>query len=177
MRLLGEPSATYSPAPMSNVSDLVVVQMWNDEEIGGRIYLQACNLFAQNILRQEHGAFMAHAVSVMHKLTATKYHLANYERVEVEERAIAEKLYKGGSANRREAFPLIFELEAFLFQVKSSLDMLAKLLNPIIGQGNVKTSTYGAKGDGLVKGLEAYRKVTVHGHGRSPSVVGPLPTV
>jgi hypothetical protein len=143
---------------MPNADDLVVVQLWSDEEIGGRIYLQACNLFAQNILKQEHGAFMEHAVSVMHKLTATKYHLANYERLELEERAIAEEMYGRGSANRREAFPLICELEAFLFQVKSSLDMLAKLLGPIIGHGNVKTSTYGAKGDGLLKGLEAYRK-------------------
>jgi hypothetical protein len=143
---------------MSNVGDLVVVQLWTDEEIGGRIYLQACNLFAQSVLQEDHASFMEHAMSVMHKLTATKYHLENYARFEVEERAFAEDLYRRGSANRREAFPLIFELEAFLFQVKSSLDMLAKLLGPIIGYGNVKTNTYGAKGDGLIKGLEAYRK-------------------
>jgi hypothetical protein len=143
---------------MTNADEFVVVQMWSDEEIGGRIYLQMCNLFAQAVLKEEHGAFMEHAMSVMQKLTATKYHLANYQRLEVEEKAIAEGLYKRGSANRREAFPLIFELEAFLFQVKSSLDMLAKLLGPTIGHGNVKTSTYGAKGDGLIKGLEAYRK-------------------
>ncbi len=143
---------------MANAGGLVVVQMWSDDEIGGRIYLQTCNLFAHDVLKEEHAAFMTHAMSVMHKLTATKYHLANYERLEVEERAIAEDLYRRGSANRRESFPLIFELEAFLFQVKSSLDMLAKLLGPTIGYGNVKTNTYGAKGDGLLKRLDAYRR-------------------
>ncbi len=67
-------------------------------------------------------------------------------------------MFKKHPEQREEAFDLIFELEAFLFQVKSSLDMLAKLINPVIGDGTVRTNTYGDKGDALVKGLEQYKK-------------------
>jgi hypothetical protein len=56
--------------------------MWDDNEIGGRIFLQVQNLFVEAILANQKDIFFTHAFSVMHKLTATKYHLKNYERLE-----------------------------------------------------------------------------------------------
>ncbi len=60
----------------------MIVKLWDDEEIGGRIYLQLCNLFPEAFLSDQKDKFFFHAFSVMHKLTATKYHLDNYKRIE-----------------------------------------------------------------------------------------------
>jgi hypothetical protein len=136
----------------------IVVKMWDDDEIVGRIYLQLCNLFPEAFLSDQKDKFFTHAFSVMHKLTAIKYHCDNYKRIEKIQFEEAKRKFKKHSSETREAFELIFELEAFLFQVKSSLDMLIKLLIPILGDGVVKTKTYSNKGDDLIKGLTQYKK-------------------
>jgi hypothetical protein len=94
----------------------------------------------------------------MHKLTATKYHMNNYLRIEQENGYEALKLFQKNPNSAREAFELIFELEAFLFQIKSSLDMLVKILDPLIGKGRVKTITYGKAGETLIKGLAQLKR-------------------
>jgi hypothetical protein len=93
----------------------------------------------------------------MHKLTATKYHLDNYERLERQQYEQARRQFKRDPNSTREAFELIFELEAFLFQVKSSLDMLVKLLIPILGKDVVGTRTYKDEGNQLIKGLTRFK--------------------
>ncbi len=137
-----------------------MTKLWNDEEIGGRIYIQLCNLFPDPLLADQKEKFFSHAFSVMHKLTATKYHLDNYERTEKNQYEDARRKFKKNPNQTREAFELIFELEAFLFQIKSSLDMLIKLLIPIVGEGIVRTTTYSNEGDDLIKGLNQYKKKT-----------------
>lgn len=132
--------------------------MWDDDEISGRIYLQLCNLFPETFLFDQKDKFLNHAFSVMHKLTATKYHRDNYKRIEKSQYEEAKRKFKKQAIETREAFELIFELEAFLYQVKSSLDMLIKLLIPIIGDGIVRTKTYSNKGDDLIKSLTQYKK-------------------
>ena len=136
----------------------MITKMWEDDEIGGRIYLQLCNLFVDQIVSDQKDSFFRHAFSVMHKLTATKYHLNNYEKIEQKQFQQARRKFKKNPNETRESFELIFELESFLYQVKSSLDMLIKLLEPIIGAGTVRTKTYSNKGEDLIKGLVQYKK-------------------
>ncbi|MFB3122253.1 MAG: hypothetical protein ACE10H_08725 [Candidatus Binatia bacterium] len=137
----------------------MIVSLWDDQEIGARIYLQACNLFVgEFLLKEQKDRFFTHAFAVMHKLSATKYHLENYRRMEADQLDEANRQFSKDPSRTKEAFELIFELEAFLFQVKSSLDMVVKLLRPILGEHVVKTHTYGNKGEDLIKGLKQHRK-------------------
>ena len=143
---------------MKNDPEIMITKMWNDDEINGRIYLQLFNLFANELLSDNKELFFKYASSCMHKLTATKYHLENYRNIEEKQFVEASELFKNDPSTTREAFELIFELEAFLFQIKSSLDILVKLLDPIIGNHRVKTKTFGDKGNNLIKGLRKYKK-------------------
>lgn len=132
--------------------------MWEDDEITGRIGIQLQHLFAQELLSDQKDRFYTHAFSVMHKLSALKYHLKNYERIESAQYQLARVLFEKYPHKTREAFELIFEAEAFLFQVKSALDMLVKLVDPVIGDHRVKTHTFANDGDDLIKGLRQYTK-------------------
>lgn len=143
---------------MPDDAQFIVTKMWDDDEINGRIYLQLCNLFTDVLLSDKKDLFFKHAMSCMHKLSATKFHLENYRRQEKHQYKEATKLFKKNQNTTREAFELIFEFEAFLFQIKSSLDILVKLMIPILGKGIIKTATFGKKGDDLIKGLEQYKK-------------------
>ena len=145
---------TPNPEP----SGITLGKLWTDEELCGRIYCQATHLAAAELLGLEKERFLDHMFAAMHKLAATRYHLDNYVSFERRHAEKARRLFKKHPDHREEAFELIFELEAFLFQVKSSLDMLAKLINPVIGDGTVRTKTYGDEGDALVRGLEQYKK-------------------
>jgi hypothetical protein len=132
--------------------------LWTDDELCGRIYGQAANLSAGELLGEPKPKFYEHVFAAMHKLAATRYHLDNYARLEREHAQKARRLFKKQPHWREEAFELIFELEAFLLQAKSSLDMLAKLVSVAVGKGTIHVNTYGDAGDKLVKGLEQYRK-------------------
>src|SRR5205807_1617655 len=115
-------------------------------------------LSAPDLLGEAKDRFFDPVFSAMHKIAATKYHLDNYARLEQKHAEAARRLFKNDPTYREEAFELIFELEAFLLQVKSSLDMLPKLVSAVLGPGTVHTNTYGDEGDKLVKGLEQYKK-------------------
>lgn len=136
----------------------MLTKLWRNPEVVGRIYLQACNLFPEGLLPDQKDRFFSHAFSVMHKLSAVDYHLENYRRLETEQAAASAARFRENPDDTEEAFELIFELDAFLVQVKSSLDMLAKLLRPILGEGVVKTATFAQKGEALIKGLRQYQK-------------------
>jgi hypothetical protein len=72
----------------------LLVKMWDDDEISGRIYLQFCNLFPEAFLSDQKDKFLNHAFSVMHKLTATKYHRDNYKRIEKSQYNEARRKFK-----------------------------------------------------------------------------------
>jgi len=144
--------------PPPATAEITLGKLWTDEELCGRIYVQASHLFAAEILGDVKEAFFEHVFSAMHKIAATKYHLDNYARLEQKHADAARRLFKKNPTYREEAFELIFELEAFLLQIKSSLDMLVKLVGPVLGPGTVRTHTYSDEGDSLVKGLEQYKK-------------------
>lgn len=141
----------------TNDHRFIKVKLWNDEEIGGRIYAQLCHLFPEAILSGQKDRFFQHAFTAMQKLFGTKYHFKNYKRLEAEQYKQAKNQFKNNPHETREAIELIFEIEAFLFQIKSSLDMLVKLLRPTLGNGVVRTQTYSNKGDDLIKGLTQYK--------------------
>ena len=136
----------------------MIKRQWTDVEINGRVYLQLCYLNIDQLFPQTKEAIFDHAFSVMHKLTATQYHLHNYKHIEDEQQTFWIDAFKKDLNKREESFELIFELEAFLHQIKSSLDMLVKILDPIIGLGKVGTHTYGNKGEDIVKGLRGYKQ-------------------
>jgi hypothetical protein len=136
----------------------MLLMLSKNHEINGRLYLQACHLFVDGVLPNTHEHFLHHVFSAMHKLQAVDYHLGNYHDTQEKRRAQALERFKSDPSNTEEELTLIFELEAFLLQVKSSLDMLVKLLLPVIGSGFVRTQTFGDKGDSVVKGLAQYRK-------------------
>jgi hypothetical protein len=94
----------------------------------------------------------------MHKHTAIRSHLQNYKTLEQSAFDEYVKTMDERPNETREAFELIRELEAFFFQVKSSLDMIVKILDPILGRGFVRTITYADEGDVIVKGLQQYSK-------------------
>jgi len=130
-----------------------------DPEIIGRIYLQYCSLSIDGYFSDDFkDDFFPHLFSLMMKLSATRYHLNNYITLEQSQYLEAQKELAENTFKTREAFELIHETEAFLFQTKSSLDILCKLLIPCIGKHSASFHTFGNKGEDLIKALKRYRK-------------------
>lgn len=144
----------------SSTDGFIITKMGEDPEIGGRIFLQACNLDARPLLGRDSDRFFDAIMGVMHKLHATRYHLQNYDALEAKLFRQAVRAFKAHPNTTREALELIFELEAFLFQVKSSLDLLVKIVPPVIGPGIVGSQTFGDKGEKLIRGLKMLLKKT-----------------
>ena len=90
---------------------------------------------------------------VDHKLHAVKYHLSNYERAESGRIASFTKNHKppAGVQMIFEEPELIYEVEALLFQVKSCLDVLSRVLMPVFG---FAYCSFGDKGDDVIKLLK-----------------------
>jgi len=87
-----------------------------------------------------------------HKLHAVKYHLNNYEQAESAKIGEFSNNYKPpvGAQMINEEPRLIYEVEAFLFQVKSCLDILSWVLKPAFG---FTYCSFGDKGDDVIKQL------------------------
>jgi hypothetical protein len=134
-------------------------KLWGDPEIGGRLYLQFCEL--QEAVewqdKAEKDAVWDIIFSCMHKLTFVLYHKNNYsklEKIKFNEAITRLKRHSPGLAVEiNEEFEMIAELEAFLHQVKSSLDMLTKILIHTAGLGPKASETFGDKGDRIIKRL------------------------
>ena len=89
---------------------------------------------------------------VDHKLHAVKYHLNNYEQAESDKVKEFSENYKppAGAQMVAEEPKLIYEIEAFLFQTKSCLDILSWVLKPTFG---FPYCSFGEKGDDIIKPL------------------------
>jgi len=127
-----------------------LVKLWSDKEIGGRIYLQFCE-FGQAFPKDKNDQILNILMSVMHKLTAMKYHKENYNsRLKSKMTSFQSILRKHKAdpegVHQEENFDLICELEAFLFQTKSCLDILIKILAPICDLSYGSLFTFGSKG-------------------------------
>lgn len=90
--------------------------------------------------------------NIDHKFYAVKYHLKNYKQVESEKIKEFSKNYKppAGVQMMIEEPRLIYEVEAFLFQTKSCLDMLSKVIQPVF---DFKDCSFDKKGDKLIEQL------------------------
>jgi hypothetical protein len=91
--------------------------------------------------------------NVDHKLHAVKYHLTNYEQAESDKIEELRKNHKPPTGVQQiiEEPRLIYEVEAFLFQVKSCLDVLSQVLEPVFNFGKC---LFGEKGDKVINRLK-----------------------
>jgi hypothetical protein len=138
---------------------VAIVLMCNDEEISGRIYAQFCALYGPNILSEsQKNSFMGTILDLMHKLSAVRYHQGNFKNKEESAFNAAKKRLKKDPQDERTEFHLSFEFEAFLFQTKSTLDILVKLLNATADPKIIATTTFGNKGNRVIKGLEQFKE-------------------
>jgi len=91
--------------------------------------------------------------NVDHKLHAVRYHLNNYEQTENDRIEEFRKNHKPPTGVQMidEEPRLIYEVEAFLFQVKSCLDMLSQVLEPVFNFGKC---LFGEEGDKVINRLK-----------------------
>ncbi len=92
------------------------------------------------------------ATEVQYKLRALLYHKENFINVE---NALINQCMKERK-NVRIPSNLFFELEAFLFQVKSALDVAIKILKDLFPD-RFKTNTFGDKGSKIIANLNRYK--------------------
>ncbi len=96
------------------------------------------------------------------KLSALRYHCANFRRLqdvrtkEIEADAKRIDLLRQGVVVSEKG--MIFELEAFFFQLKSTLDMMVKLFVPVLGSKQADISTYGDGGKKVIVHLQQLKK-------------------
>ncbi len=134
-----------------------------DLEIMGRIYWQAKELWLSqgfDLLHpkdHERDRFVSILLDVTIKLAAMQYHLNTYEQYEancIEQMKVRCGLEPSISLK---AYELLYELEAFMFQMKSALDLAAKFPEALFPK-RFSTKTFGAHGKGIIKGLENFKK-------------------
>lgn len=106
----------------------------------------------QALLFQDVGA-------VAHKLGALRYHTSQYRAIEERrrrdiesDRTLQSEMRRGVMHSERE---LLYEFEAFWHQFKSALDMLVKILHPLMHMDRGALHTYGDKGDKIIGMLKA----------------------
>ena len=137
----------------------MITRLWSSE-IGARIYLQAQMLFAGDLARGRKDVLYDDILhDVMHKLTAMRYHLDGYRAMEREMYEEHRRAFRQDPNSNAECFPLIFMFESFVYQLKSCLDMVAKMLAIVPLKNALPTKTYGGKGDDIIKGLRKNQEV------------------
>lgn len=130
-------------------------------EINSRIYLQAQHLSTSLVTcglnAKEEDKIFQITLDVTLKLQAMIYHLENYTRLDSEYQNEAMKHFCKFPNSRSNCCLLIHELEAYLFQFKSSLDVAIKVLGVLL-PNYFKTNTFGNKGNRFIKNLNAFKK-------------------
>lgn len=140
----------------AEIKELLVLEMSNYSEeyaeIDGRIYLQTRLLLPQGDYQESNSVLLFLAIDVQHKLRALLYHKENF--INVENTVINQCMAK--EENVRIPSNLYFEFEAFLFQVKSVLDITIKILKDLFPD-RFKTNTFGDKGSKLIANLNKHK--------------------
>lgn len=136
-------------------------------EIGGRFFWQARELLGPNFFllgkdQKKHDAFTNALLDTMLKCHAMAYHMSNFKE---KERRFLEGIEANGEGIFR-SHEMLFELEAFLFQLKSALDIGVKIIG-ILLPGRFRVQTFGGKGDTLMRGLNQY----AHDHSAKQELV------
>lgn len=140
-----------------------LIKMPFDMEILGRLYYQAKELLLSHGFNftepkeKERDDFLKVLLDVTVKIAAMQYHLKTYEQHET---LCIEQLKAKcvGSENHisLQAHELLFDLEAFMFQMKSSLDLAVKFFEALF-PNRFKTKTFGDMGENLIKGLKNFK--------------------
>ena len=133
-------------------ADLAIKKLTSDKEIAAKIFLQLSHI--KDAIRVDEGAkarLFQHAIEVARKLESVKYHRDNLLRI------CREELTKLQGSGENSNVPVIDlatgaekEVEAFLMQGKSCLDLLVKIFEPLLG---IKLHSYGQGGDRVLKAL------------------------
>lgn len=127
-------------------------------EIGGRFFWQAQELLGPNFWllgkdQARHDKFANALLDTMLKCHAMEYHLANFKQLE---KQFLEGIETDGEGIFR-SHKMLFEFEAFLFQVKSALDIGVKIIGVLI-PNRFSVKTFRDKGEALSRGLEQYER-------------------
>jgi hypothetical protein len=140
-----------------------LLKMPFDLEIIGRLYYQARELWLSygfdlfKPKKEERDRFISVLLDVTIKISAMQYHLKNYEQHEAFCIGQLKAKCRDKPYMSLQAHELLFELEAFMFQMKSALDIAVKFPEAFF-PNRFKTKTFGDMGDDLIKGLEKYKK-------------------
>ena len=135
-----------------------IMQLFADEEIRGRIYTQFCVLSCKPFLSEKKkNRFYNTVIDILFKCLAVKYHHNKFIKEEMVASANAGERLKKNPKERVTEFVLQFEFEAYLFQIRSCLNMLAKLLN-ITMEPNTSATTFGKRGSRVIKSLEKIKQ-------------------
>lgn len=96
------------------------------------------------------------------KLSALRYHVKRFEELQAQRNQEIENdetimviVQQGMVMSEKE---MIFEFEAFMFQIKSTLDMLVKLFVPVLGSKHADLSTYGKAGQKIITHLRQLKR-------------------
>ena len=125
--------------------DFAITRINSDPEVNRRVWLQLTRFKgAIQIPEKRKDELFAWAIDLTKKLMSVKYHRDNLLRI------LNEEFEKGSKATETTNVTVVDvstgaerELEAFLMQGKSSLDVLVKIFVPIFG---IKIHTYGDGG-------------------------------
>lgn len=136
----------------------LLVNMPGDLEISSRIFWQLREILGDNfaLLRLDESrneAFTNSILDTMLKLHAMRHHLKNFEALELQYLASVKASSDGIFRTHR----MLFEFEAFLFQLKSTLDVAVKVLG-VLFPGRFSVKTFKGKGETLCKGLEQFKR-------------------
>lgn len=136
----------------------LLLNMPSGFEIGGRFYWQARELLGDNffLLGREESrrkAFTDALLDTMLKCHALEYHLGRYRELEKSFLAMIDEAGDGIFRSHQ----MLFEFEAFLFQLKSALDIGVKLIGVLVPR-RFRVQTFGDKGEALRRGLEQYER-------------------
>jgi len=92
------------------------------------------------------------------KLSALRYHAKRFEELQNQRRDEIERDERMKAIVKRGLLvaekEMIFEFEAFMFQAKSTLDVLVKLFVPVFGTKQTDISTYGRAGEKVITYLQ-----------------------
>lgn len=134
----------------------LLLNMPHGFEISGRLFWQARELLGANFFllgkdQKKHDAFANALLDTMLKCHAMEYHMANFKK---KENRFLESIEAGEDGIYR-SHEMLFEFEAFLFQMKSALDIGVKIIG-ILLPGRFGVQTFGDKGEKLRRGLNQY---------------------
>lgn len=135
-------------------SQFAITHIVNDREISSRIYLQLCDLqFAITLgIGEEKTVILFNKViEVMKKIESVKYHKDNLLRIVQEELGKRQNMSALNICVERDLTTGVErELEAFILQGKSCLDVLVKILHPVLG---IRLHSYGDSGEKIINAL------------------------